>query len=54
VQTSGQLLKALYGQSMPGLTGTLRFGADGERADSGLLFEVQEPLTGQYQLKALR
>jgi ABC-type branched-subunit amino acid transport system substrate-binding protein len=54
VQTSGQLLKALFTQSMPGLTGTVQFGPDGKRDDAGLLFEVQEPIPGQYQLKALR
>ena len=54
VQTSGQLVKALFAQSLPGLTGTIRFGPEGKRIDSGLLFELQEPITGQYQLKALR
>jgi ABC-type branched-subunit amino acid transport system substrate-binding protein len=54
VQTSGQLLGALFSQSVPGLTGTIQFGADGTRADSGLLFEVQEPIAGQFELKALR
>ncbi len=53
-QTSAQLYKALGTQELPGLTGTLRFGADGKRSDSGLLFEVQQPIPNQYQLKALR
>ncbi len=53
-QTSGDVAKALLSQSLPGLTGTIQFAGDGKRSDAGLLFEVQEPISGQYQLKALR
>jgi branched-chain amino acid transport system substrate-binding protein len=54
VQTRGQLHKALATQAVPGLTGTVRFGPDGKRSDVGLLFEVQQPIPGQFQLKAQR
>lgn len=53
-KTRGQLHGALLDQSVPGLTGEIQFAADGRRSDAGLLFEMQEPISGQYQLKALR
>lgn len=53
-RTRQELGKALRMQEVPSLTGTIAFGSDNRRADPGLLFEMQQPLTGQYELRALR
>jgi ABC-type branched-subunit amino acid transport system substrate-binding protein len=52
--TRAELVGALRSASIVGLTGKIRFGVDGRRADPGLLFEVQQPITDQFELRALR
>ncbi len=49
-----QLGQALHVQKVPGLTGDIEFGRDNRRSDPGLLFEVQQPIAGQFELRALR
>ncbi|MCP4449373.1 MAG: ABC transporter substrate-binding protein [Myxococcales bacterium] len=53
-RTRQQLGKALRMQQVSSLTGEISFGPDNRRSDSGLLFEMQQPLGGQFELKALR
>ncbi len=45
---------ALHDQRVEGLTGTISFDSKGRRSDSGLLFEVRQPIQGQFELNALR
>ena len=53
-RTRQELGKALRMQRVPSLTGDIVFGADNRRSDPGLLFEMQQPITGQFELRALR
>jgi ABC-type branched-subunit amino acid transport system substrate-binding protein len=52
--TRAEVSRALATQVVPGLTGEIRFSQNGNRGDEGLLFQVQQPISGQYELKALR
>ncbi len=53
-RTRQELGKALRMQEVPSLTGNITFGPDNRRSDPGLLFEMQQPITGQFELRALR
>ncbi len=53
-RTREELGKALRMQEVPSLTGTIAFGSDNRRSDPGLLFEMKQPITGQFELRALR
>ncbi|MBL4637719.1 MAG: penicillin-binding protein activator [Kofleriaceae bacterium] len=52
--TRDTLSRELYRQSVLGQTGTITFDSSGKRSDPGLLFQVKEPIAGQYELNALR
>ncbi len=52
--TRDSLSQELYRQSVVGQTGTITFDSSGRRSDPGLLFQVKEPINGQFELSALR